>query len=73
MLPRMCGIEVCERLRAHESTARSLVVITSARRSHADRAEAMRAGADAFLSKPVDLLELSALVERFRAGERHAS
>ena len=73
MLPRMCGLEVCERLRAQHATARSLVVITSARRSLADRADAMRAGADAFLSKPVELLELSAIIERVRAGERHAS
>ncbi len=59
MLPRMCGIAVCELLRSHPATSGAVIVITSARRALADRADAMRAGADAFLSKPVDFTLLA--------------
>jgi DNA-binding response OmpR family regulator len=61
MMPGLSGIDVCQRLRAEGWTGG--VVIVSARGNWTDRADALRAGADAFLAKPVPLAELVAAVD----------
>jgi PAS domain S-box-containing protein len=64
-LPDLPGEEVLRRLRADERTRHIPVVIITADAMHAT-AERMRAlGADAFLSKPLDLDEFLATVDRF--------
>lgn len=60
MMPGPNGIEVCQRLRAEGWSGG--IVIVSARSNSADRVEAMRAGADAFLAKPFPLIELASTI-----------
>lgn len=54
MLPDMSGIDVLRRLRADPMTRDIPVVVFSASTEHEARLEAFRAGADDFLSKPID-------------------
>lgn len=54
MLPTISGLEVCSRLRATAETANIPVIIVSARPFPQDKAAAAQAGADAFVSKPLD-------------------
>jgi len=72
VLPNIGGLEVCESLRAQPETARVPILMTSARASALDRAEAERAGADDFAVKPLDPLAIGvrarALVERRAAA-----
>ena len=62
MLPVLCGLEVCERLKQSPTTSDVPVLIVSARPFPQDRAEARKAGADAYLIKPVNRKEFSVQV-----------
>lgn len=62
MLPTMSGFEVCERLRARPETANVPVLMASVRSCPQDRAEAELAGADAYLTKPINREEFTAQV-----------
>lgn len=62
MLPTVSGLEVCARLRSEPETAEVPILMVSARPFPQDRADARRAGADAFLSKPVDRQEFATTV-----------
>ncbi|MGG5887237.1 PleD family two-component system response regulator [Falsiroseomonas sp. HC035] len=54
MMPGMDGYEVCRRLKAQHSTAHIPVVMITALTDPAERVRGLEAGADDFLSKPVD-------------------
>jgi len=54
MLPDISGIEVCRRLRADPATNHIPVVIITASTDRARRLEALQAGADEFLTKPLN-------------------
>ena len=58
MMPRMSGYEVCQQLKAGEATRDIPVLMVTALRETADIEKAVAAGADDFLSKPVNRLEL---------------
>ena len=62
MLPAICGLEVCERLKKSPLTADVPVLIASARRFPQDRADARKAGADAYVTKPIDREEFCSQV-----------
>lgn len=68
MMPGASGIEVCQHIRA-DGWAGGIVVV-SARSNSADRAEAMLAGADAFLAKPFPLIELASTIDEVVGGHR---
>jgi CheY-like chemotaxis protein len=53
MMPSMHGYELCRRLRADPRTAETSIVFLTARSQPIDEQEAMKAGADLFLTKPV--------------------
>lgn len=57
-MPRMTGIELCRRLRACESSAYTYFVLMTAFHDRAHLLEGLRAGADDYLTKPIDLEEL---------------
>jgi putative two-component system response regulator len=57
-MPRLDGIAVCERLKAHPTRRLIPVVILTASRDHEIRLRGIAAGADDFLSKPFDAKEL---------------
>ncbi len=54
MMPGMDGYEVCRRLKLNPSTAHIPVVMVTALVDAAERVRGLEAGADDFLSKPVD-------------------
>lgn len=63
-LPAGDGFSVMERLKANDSLALIPVIIVSARNRHANLERALKAGAMAFLQKPVDNAELLAVIRR---------
>lgn len=62
-LPAGDGFLVMERLQANSALARIPVIVVSARDPQANRDKALRAGAKAFFTKPVDNDELLAIIE----------
>ena len=62
MMPGMDGFEVCRRLRAASETAHLPIVLVTALDRPADRVRGLEAGADDFLTKPVDEIALIARV-----------
>ncbi|MEI6666727.1 MAG: response regulator [Acidobacteriota bacterium] len=54
MLPTVSGLEVCRSLTQAKDTADIPVLMVSARTFPQDRAEAHRAGASAYLTKPIN-------------------
>lgn len=62
MMPDLDGIAVCKRLRAAPETARVPIILVTAATDSETRLRALEAGADDFLSRPVDELILLARV-----------
>ncbi len=58
MMPRISGYEVCQRLKEDPKTAFIPIIIISALRELDDKIKAMELGADDFLIKPFNKLEL---------------
>ena len=62
LMPGMDGYELCRRLRASSDTALLPVVLVTSLDAQAERIKGLEAGADDFLSKPVNWEELFARV-----------
>jgi PAS domain S-box-containing protein len=63
IMPRMDGYEVCKRLKSNTNTSHiPVVMITAIKTDAASRAKGLNMGADAFLAKPIEPVELSAQV-----------
>lgn len=62
MMPGLDGFEVCRRLKAHEDWQHIPVILVTALNSREDVAHGLNVGADDFISKPVNGLELRARV-----------
>lgn len=63
MMPGMDGFEVCERLKANPRTAHIPVVMVTALDQPSDRVRGLKVGADDFLTKPVNDLQLVSRVK----------
>ncbi|MFA4875192.1 MAG: response regulator [bacterium] len=63
MMPKVTGIEVCNRLKSDASTKDILILIVSARDAQADRIEGLKHGADDYVSKPFHLRSLVRKIE----------
>ena len=63
MMPRLDGFEVCRRVKQDEKTRKIPVIMVTALSEKEHRVKAMEVGADDFLSKPVDLTELTVRVK----------
>jgi two-component system cell cycle response regulator len=63
MMPGIDGFEVCERLKSNPKTAHIPVVMVTALDQPSDRVRGLKAGADDFLTKPVNDLQLMARVK----------
>jgi DNA-binding response OmpR family regulator len=66
-MPGLDGPEVCRRLRTLDKRGYTYTLLVTARNEKSDVVEGLSAGADDFVSKPVDPEELKA---RLRTGER---
>lgn len=66
-MPGLDGPEVCRRIRASLGEAYTYILLVTARATKSDVVEGLSAGADDFVSKPIDPEELRA---RLRTGER---
>ena len=68
-LPDIDGYEITDTLKNNQSTAHIPVIAMTANVMKKDREHVFRAGCDGFISKPIDIDELPALVENFIRGK----
>jgi diguanylate cyclase (GGDEF)-like protein len=59
MMPRLDGLALCRKVREQRSARYTYIILLTSRDRREDRLEGLRAGADDFLTKPVDADELS--------------
>lgn len=62
MMPRVDGIEMCNRIKSNIQTSHIPIILLTARLSDEARIESYRAGADSYISKPFNFEVLSARV-----------
>jgi DNA-binding response OmpR family regulator len=73
MMPGMDGWEVARVIKNHPNFGNTRVVMLTARSDFADKHEGLRAGADDYIVKPIQLRELGERVERnLQAREKTA-
>ncbi|GHU88427.1 response regulator transcription factor ArlR [Clostridia bacterium] len=70
MLPKKSGLEVLREIRASADTP---VFVLTARRDTYDKVLLLKSGADDYITKPFDMLELLARVERRLSARRAAN
>lgn len=62
-MPGMDGIEVCKAVRTHQTVQPPYLIVLTSKGRQEDMLEALNAGADEFLIKPVEPPELQARIE----------
>lgn len=62
LLPDLSGLDVCRRLRSQRRTAALPIIMVTAKGEPGDRVVGLLAGADDYMTKPFDLMELTARV-----------
>jgi len=67
IMPRLDGLEVCRQVKGDPELATTFIILLTMRDQITDRVQGLDAGADEFISKPIDMEELLA---RVRAGLR---
>ncbi|HJW83438.1 MAG TPA: response regulator [Anaerolineae bacterium] len=72
MMPGMHGYQVCRKLRENPVTARTTILILTARAQPVDREAALAAKADDYMSKPVAPNELLAKVDELLSRKQRA-
>lgn len=70
-MPDMDGFEVCEKLRADPRTREVPIIMVTALNDRSSRIRGLEAGADDFISKPYDRLELRARVKTILRVNRY--
>ena len=69
MIPGIDGFEVCRRIKADPETASLPVVMLTAKKSSADQARGVEAGADAYMTKPFKSGKIIEVVEELLRKE----
>jgi two-component system alkaline phosphatase synthesis response regulator PhoP len=73
MMPKMDGIEVCERLRKDAHLRTIPIMMLTARTEEEDKVEGLDVGADIYLGKPVSVSVIVSQTEALlRSARRHA-
>ena len=62
MMPEIDGFDVCRRIKSDEKLRRIPVIMVTGLRSKEDRIKSIQAGAEDFISKPIDKAELIARI-----------
>jgi phosphoribosyl 1,2-cyclic phosphodiesterase/ActR/RegA family two-component response regulator len=70
MMPGGNGFQVCRALRTDDLLRGTKIVITSGRQFESDRQAAFRAGADEYITKPIEPERFILLLSRIAAGAR---
>ncbi len=68
VMPRMNGYEVCRRLKQDPKTRHVPVVMCSSKREEFDRYWGMKQGADAYIAKPFQPIELIGTIKQLLRG-----
>jgi two-component system alkaline phosphatase synthesis response regulator PhoP/two-component system response regulator VicR len=68
MMPKMDGFEVLKRLRANPETRQIPIIMLTAKAQDQDVFKGWSSGADAYLTKPFNPLELITFVKRILSG-----
>ena len=68
MMPGCNGFQVCRALRSDDSLRQTKIVITSGRQFESDRQAAFKAGADEYVTKPIEPERFLLLLSRVAAG-----
>lgn len=72
MMPKLDGIEVCRRLKSHAALPFTPIILVTAKAETGDVVEGLDAGADEYLTKPIDQKALVARVKALlRIKEQH--
>jgi two-component system, sensor histidine kinase and response regulator len=71
MMPGIDGIEVCQQIKANSKWQGIPIVMVTALNSKSDLADCLNAGADDFISKPVNAIELRARVHSMLRIKHH--
>jgi diguanylate cyclase (GGDEF)-like protein len=67
MMPKLNGIQLCRKIRKRESDFYTYIILLTARTSTEDIVKGLNSGADDYITKPVEYLELQA---RLKTGRR---
>jgi DNA-binding response OmpR family regulator len=70
MMPKVSGIELCNRLKSDPATSDIMILIVSAKDAQADRIEGLTHGADDYVSKPFHLRSLVRKIEHMLDKKR---
>ena len=71
-MPHMNGLEVCRKMRSHESLREIPILVVTAFSREFPHDKILEAGADVVLEKPFDIVEFSSAVHRLLAKEKKA-
>lgn len=71
MMPEMSGEELCKKIKTHEATSHIPVILLTARAGQGDRLDGFDAGADDYITKPFEMVELQARVQNLVQLRKH--
>jgi DNA-binding response OmpR family regulator len=73
MMPGINGYELCNALRAHSKTKQTPIIILSAKGQISDKIHAIDVGADDYITKPFDPMELERRIRLNLTGTGNSS
>ena len=71
MMPKLDGVEICKRFKAHDEIARIPVIFLTAKSGVCNRLRGIESGGEAYMTKPFDVADLESLIESVLARAEH--